>query len=236
MSLLQKLDSESSMTEAPVDKGNTAFLILLLEGLGNLFPWNVFITASGYFANRFCGTNFAGSFENYFSITYTLSQTIGLMFAIAYQDKISLYKKVFYPLVLYTVIFAITTLLSLLKDISGSLLFWITLLSASLCGLSTASLSGGLFGLTAELPSSYTGALMTGQGYAGLIVAVSSLLTISAGPNLSSCNTSSDVDDDSLTCTRTIDYSAFSYFLISTLILVTCTISFLYLIKLPFVM
>jgi hypothetical protein len=38
-------------------------LIFFLQGIGQLFPWNAFISASAYFSTRFCGTRYASSFE-----------------------------------------------------------------------------------------------------------------------------------------------------------------------------
>ncbi|RYY89096.1 hypothetical protein EON63_01385 [archaeon] len=147
----------------PVDVGSFAYLIMFYEGVGNLFPWNAFITASGYYAARFCGTSFEDSFENYFSITYTLSQTIGLVLAVLYAENFSLNQKITLPLLAYSVIFGITTLLVGIQDIDPTLLFFVTLLSAFCSGMVGALLSGGLFSLGAMFPPSYTGALMNGK-------------------------------------------------------------------------
>jgi hypothetical protein len=34
----------------------TAYVIFFILGIGNLLPWNAFITAAGYFHQRFCNT------------------------------------------------------------------------------------------------------------------------------------------------------------------------------------
>eukprot|EP01032_Pedospumella_encystans_P035825 gene35825-40525_t len=74
--------------DIPVDIGYMVYIIMFYEGVGNLFPWNAFITASNYYGARFCGTSIETTFENFFSITYTLSQTIGLALSIVYQKKL----------------------------------------------------------------------------------------------------------------------------------------------------
>lgn len=148
---------------APLDIGSVAYFIMFYEGMGNLFPWNAFITASSYYAQRFCGTSFEDTFENYFSITYTLSQTIGLGLAIVYGDRLTLNQKVSIPLAFYSTIFGITTMLVAIQDINPTLLFYVTLLSAFASGSCGALLSSGLFGLGAMLPPAYTGALMNGK-------------------------------------------------------------------------
>lgn len=207
----------------PNDVGSVAYFIMFYLGVGNLFPWNAFITASSYYAQRFCGTSFESTFENYFSIFYTLSQTIGLALAVMYSEKLTLRQKVVPPLVSYSIIFAITTALVCITTVDPTLLFFLTLLSACLCGLCGATLSGGLFSLGAMFPAAYTGALMNGQGLAGLIVSVSALLTSLAGSPSDDC---SDDNTDDSNCSQSVDFSALAYFLIATFILITCVFAF----------
>jgi equilibrative nucleoside transporter 1/2/3 len=222
-----------TMTSAPIDYYYVVYLILFWEGVGNLFPWNAFITASSYFSERFCGTYFEGEFENYFSITFTVSQTIGLALSIMYQDRITLRNKIIWPLLFYAIIFGITTVLVTIENIDATVLFYLTLLSAFLCGLCGAILSAGLFGLGAMFPPAYTAALMNGQGLAGLVVSVSAIVTIVSAPAPDDqCSTDDgNVDDD---CSEHISYSALAYFIIATLVLLSCIVTFLSLDGLPF--
>ena len=142
-------DVEAFGATIPIDYYYIVYFILFWEGVGNLFPWNAFITASSYFAERFCGTYFEGEFENYFSITFTVSQTIGLALSIIYQDRITMRNKIVWPLLCYAVIFGVTTILVCIENIDASLLFYLTLISAFMCGICGAILSAGLFGLGA---------------------------------------------------------------------------------------
>jgi equilibrative nucleoside transporter 1/2/3 len=211
--------------DVPVDVGYMVYAIMFYEGVGNLFPWNAFITASNYYGQRFCGTSFEGNFENFFSITYTLSQTIGLALSVVYQNKLSLRSKIVYPLTCWSLVFLFTTVLVTIDDIDPTLLFWLTLISACLCGLLGAVLSGGLFGLGAMFPPAYTAALMNGQGVAGLTVAASGLLTSLATSAVDECSDDNAGDDGD--CAQSIDYSALAYFIIATLILASCVFAFL---------
>lgn len=228
MSTSSKRDDYNLLTAAmdlPVDIGYMVYIIMFYEGVGNLFPWNAFITASNYYGARFCGTSFETTFENFFSITYTLSQTIGLALSIVYQNKLSLRSKVIYPLMCYSAVFLVSTILVTIQDIDPTLLFWLTLISCCLCGLFGAVLSGGLFGLGAMFPPVYTAALMNGQGVAGLTVAVASLLTSLATAPIDDCSDDNAGDDGD--CTQSLDYSALAYFIIATLILASCIFAFL---------
>lgn len=225
--------------QPPPDTNDFAYNIMFWQGVGQLFPWNAFITAAAYFGARFCTTDMANDFENYFSISFTAFQTVGLGLSVLYGSRFSLHDKIVYPLVCYSVLFALTTALVLVKNIDGYLLFWVTFISCSANGLVGSILSAGLFSLGGCLPPAYTAALMNGQGLAGLSVAVAGIVTQAAGPEPEGwCTPKTDgVQDDtaSVQCsTYSISYSALSYFLIATIVLGSCAVFFYVLVKLPF--
>jgi solute carrier family 29 (equilibrative nucleoside transporter), member 1/2/3 len=199
-----------------------------------LFPWNTFINAAHYYAMRFCGTAFEGNFENYFSVAFMISQTTGLALAIKYQDHIPLQYRVLVPLCLTAGVFVFTTV-SVTIDIDRNFLFVLTLLSCMIVGISNAMLSGGLFGLCANFPPKYTGALMSGQGLAGLTVSIASISTTWIGNAIDVCtdDDSNDGDDDG-SCENSVDYSALIFFCITCVVMGTCVFSFLALMALPF--
>ena len=231
------MDILTESLEAPEDAGNFAYAIMFWQGVGQLFPWNAFITAAAYFGSRFCKTDMANDFENYFSISFTCFQTAGLGLSVLYGNKFTLHDKIVYPLVCYSSLFALTTALVLVEDINGYVLFWVTFLSSSANGLAGAILSGGLFSLGGCLPPKYTAALMSGQGLAGLSVALAGIVTQAAAPMPPGyCDTTSAEDDSEATkCSvYSISYSALSYFLIATIVLISCAVLFFVLVKLPF--
>lgn len=53
--------------------------LVLEQGIGQLFPWNVFINAQSYYSRRFCGSMFQKSFEDFFAFAYNLAAIIGLL-------------------------------------------------------------------------------------------------------------------------------------------------------------
>ncbi len=232
--MLGERHSEGSMPKAPPDNGYYAYYIMFYQGIGQLFPWNAFITASAYFGARFCTTEFAFDFENYLSIAFTASQTIGLALTLLYGNRYNYNQKIVYPLLIYAGLFFMTTAMVLVKDINPTGLFWLTFFSCVLCGLFGAFLNAGFFSLGAVFPPSYTGAMMSGQGLAGLTVSLSSIITQAAGPMVDGyCSTAED--DGVETCPEySINYSAFSYFLIATITLLLSVTFFFVLMKLPF--
>ncbi|RYY89097.1 hypothetical protein EON63_01390 [archaeon] len=73
----------------------------------------------------------------------------------------------------------------------------------------------------------------TGQGLAGMVVSLSALFTTLGSPPTDLCD-DDDLQDDDGECTYTTDFAALAYFLIATLVLATCMVSFVVLKRLPF--
>jgi hypothetical protein len=89
-------------------------------------------------------------------------------------------------------------------------------------------LSGGLFGLAAVFPPIYTGALMNGQGLAGLVVSISDILTLLSESPTNFCDSTSSTNSSATsTCGDFyVETSALAYFLIATIILASCIVAF----------
>jgi hypothetical protein len=160
-----------------------------------------------------------------------VSNAFTLTFLILYQNYFSLLGRVLSSQIIVLIIFFATTIL-VTVTVNGTSLFYLTLISTILCGCATAFLSGGLFGLTATFPPEYTGALMSGQGLAGLVVSGASMLTIIGGKVVDYC-TDDDAGDDG-ECEQSVDYSALSFFAMSCVVLLIAIILIIVLLRLPF--
>lgn len=53
--------------------------IFFLLGIGSSLPWNVFITAQGYFAHRLEGTDYEGSFLNWFAMAFNVANLMTML-------------------------------------------------------------------------------------------------------------------------------------------------------------
>lgn len=213
-----------------------AYAILFLLGVGNMLPWNAFITAQSYFASRFCGTIFANSFENFFSISYTLAQPLGLLVSLFYGHKIPMISQIRIPLIIYAILFGLTTILVTI-NMETSILFGLTLICTFLCGFTGAIMNGGLFGIAGLLPAKYTSALMLGSAQAGLLISVASFITRIATIDLSNCSEDDDYysSSGSVGCSSfAIDDGAIAYFCLSTIVIFICQASFEIFVHLPF--
>eukprot|EP01039_Chlorochromonas_danica_P004094 gene4094-4480_t len=215
-----------------------AYFIFFFLGVGNLFPWNAFITAASYYQSAFCQTSYENTFLSFFSTLYTFSQPVALIVNILYNRVFTIQSLVLYPLILFTIVFSITTLFVLLPDISASTLFATTLVSLFLCGFAGSVMNGGLFALTSILPPCHTASIMNGQALAGLIVSIVSLIVTASSP--SDCGGDDDSnDDDGDSCSSTTSsanrYGDFAYFLVACIVLGGCIWFFLYLIHMPWI-
>lgn len=210
----------------PVDKLNAAYWVVWLQGVGMLFPWNMYVTAFSYFEVRFMGTPFESSFENVFSVAFCFASVTGLAFSLKYQERIPSKHRVIGSLLVLIALSFCSTLLVLLPPtvLSGHVLFGITITSVMLSGWAVAALSGGIFGFVGKLPAMYTQAVMSGQGFAGLIVATLNLVT-TAGSSSSNSRPPTYAS---------LRGSTLLYFSISTGVVVLCLLTYLLLERLPF--
>ncbi|KAG0801993.1 hypothetical protein G6F57_004406 [Rhizopus arrhizus] len=204
--------------QEPIDKYN---LIYFVYGVAMLLPWNVFITASEFFAKRFAGTIYEERFQNYFSTYSTLTNLLTFILVLWLQSK-SLFKmNSFIPIVINTIVFG-TMAITVEIDFQGEDYFWFVLFFMVLTGGTTSFFQNAVFSEASRLPPVYVQAVLSGQGIAGVVVAVSSILSALAG--------SSDSAPDDTSIAR----SAFLYFLSALLITLTALVGRVLVTQLPF--
>ena len=213
------------------------FHFVIIQGIGNLFPFNAFISASGYYSMRLCGTPFSTNFEAFFSDSYTVWQLVGVFCALKFQGYIPLKQRVLIPLISYTIIF-IATLILTGWEIDTNLFFYITVISTCLSGFFHSMLSGGLYGLTGMLPPQYTSAIMCGSVFAGVCVCVIDIIALLSGKEVSYCSINtetilSSTDGEVNTCVYSFDKSAFGYFSVAVIVMFMCITSFSFVLNIP---
>jgi equilibrative nucleoside transporter 1/2/3 len=233
--------------DAPEDKHNMAYYIFFLLGIGSLLPWNAFITASAYYRNRFCGTDYVLNFEAWFSVAYSLSSEVSLVFVVLYR-----YTAVLYPLYIFATIFVFTSVLVLFPNINGNDFFYITITSMIVVGTVASMVRSGVFTLagrscwcvfsssrvkligqthesqtTGFFPPQYTQAVMGGIGMGGVIVSVLCIITTAGSSN------AVPLAHDGCLSNQSIDWSTFMYFVLSSVVLVSNIVGYLMLKRLP---
>ncbi|CAM9388042.1 unnamed protein product [Ectocarpus sp. 12 AP-2014] len=128
------------MRSPPADVGQTAYCIFFLQGVGQLFPWNVFINAEDYFRRRLCGSSFENNFENFFSVGYNLAAILGLLLALRYQEQWDLTGRIMGSLTVSLGTFVACGVFVLAEGVNGTLLFFCTMGLIVVSGLCTAVL------------------------------------------------------------------------------------------------
>ncbi|XP_070571354.1 equilibrative nucleoside transporter 1-like [Ptychodera flava] len=207
----------------PFDSFRAVYLIIGFLGMGCLLPWNMFITASGYYKMKFrcvnCttmnATEFQETFENFFSVAANVSNIVMLFCNAALKHLISLNMRMYSGMVVVLIMFIVTAVLVLIPtDSWQSLFFGVTIISVVvICSLG-AVFQGSLLGLAGILPSEYMQSAMSGMAFAGIFASLASILSIAASSNVMA--------------------SAFGYFLSAVAMMALSIVSYTVLQKLPF--
>lgn len=226
---LEKRLISRALAYTPVDKWNICYILLFIQGLGILFPWNTVITAKDYWDRRMCSPEFNSIYMYVFTFTFNVCNVLGMYFCVKYQHLYSLSNRIIVPLVLIAAIFAWITIASLIspEKLGDSAIFWSSACCMVVLGGCTAVFQAGIFGLAGLLPPIYSQAVMVGQGLAGVTVSLNGVLTTLDGPKRSA-----NVCDDNY---EVVKWNSFTFFLLSALILLFCVLAFVVLNNLPFV-
>ncbi|KAL0077443.1 nucleoside transporter-domain-containing protein [Phycomyces blakesleeanus] len=198
-------------------------VLRLSDGLEcHLTCLTVFITASEYFAKRFEGSGYEGTFQNYFSTSFTIANLVCFAMLLWKQSKsTAFYVDLVSSVVVNVIVFGVMAI-TVETDVGGSEYFWCTLVMLVVTGVSTSFFQVSVFAEASRFPSEYMQAVMSGQGVAGVAVAVSSILSALAG------STNSPPDE------AAIARSAFLYFMTALLITVAALIGRFVVARQPF--
>ncbi|KAG2183405.1 hypothetical protein INT43_006411 [Umbelopsis isabellina] len=167
----------------PEDPYNLVYWIFVLQGAAMLLPWNVFITASTFFANRFAQTPYAETFQNYFSTYFTASSLLTFAYALWSQKKANANTRVVCALFINTIAFCAIMVTVPISSFVQYSYFYFTMLLVSLTGATTSFYQIGIFAAASRFPHKYLQGIMSGQALAGTAVALSSILSaLAASP------------------------------------------------------
>ena len=194
---------------------------MFLQGIAALFPWNAFITADNFYKEVFKDTSFDETFESFFSLAYMGTNLATYLVSFLWVHKVSERSRIVVPSIITVCALAVATTLCYVDSLNPNVYFGITMILVVVSGACAAVLQGAVFALSASLEHEgmYSQAVMSGQGLAGAIVALSSIITSAIFPAGS---------------TSGVRSSAFLYFLIATIIVIIATAGILVYERLPF--
>ena len=217
----ENVDVEGASIAPPKDARSLAYVIMFLQGIAMLFPWNAFITAKNFYELEFKDTPFGNTFENFFSLAYMSSNLLTYLISFLWVHKVSERSRIIVPSLITVVALGVATALCYIESLDPTVYFGITITLVIASGACAAILQGAVFALSASLEHDgmYSQAVMSGQGLAGAIVAVSSIVTSASFPPGNNGG---------------VRNSAFLYFLIATVIVIVATGGILVFDRLPF--
>uniref|UniRef100_A0AAY4B1D9 Solute carrier family 29 member 1a n=1 Tax=Denticeps clupeoides TaxID=299321 RepID=A0AAY4B1D9_9TELE len=217
---------------ASLHRHRRVWLIFFTLGLGTLLPWNFFMNATNYFTFRLRDTEpgnetFISSnsteetIQNHYQAVFSNVMTICAMVPLLVfsclntilQKRCPQKVRVMGSLGVILVTFMVTAVL-VRVDMDPLTFFVITMVKIIIINSSGAVLQSSLFGMASTLPTSYTATIMSGQGLAGTLAAVSMICAIASGSELGEI--------------------AFGYFIFACVVILIAIASFVVLPKMEF--
>ncbi|CAJ0954306.1 unnamed protein product, partial [Mesorhabditis belari] len=205
---------------APSDKWNLVYWIVLLHGIGTLMPWNMFINiAPSYYVQHKMveigtgpnGTNvptwYSDNFMHYLGICSQVPNLLLNLINIFVPVKGELTPRITISLAIVGGVVAFTDAFVYIDTntwISG--FFWLTMLSIAVLNGANGVYQNSIYGLASDFPFKYTNAVIIGNNLCGTFVAIVSIVAAY------------------LTDSKT--YQAFGYFTVSLITIVCCFFSF----------
>ncbi|KAF9431136.1 hypothetical protein BGZ94_008286 [Podila epigama] len=162
----------------PADPWRLSYWIMVLQGASMLLPWNVFITAQGFFQLRFTGSPYEHNFQNYFSVAFMGTNLLVVGSSVLIQKQAPGTTHIIGSLLLNATVF-LAILVSIQSDyeVAPTTYFFFSLAMLSLSAISTSIIQNGMFGLASKFTGAHVQGVMLGQGVAGAGVAISQIIT-----------------------------------------------------------
>ncbi|XP_055837152.1 equilibrative nucleoside transporter 1 [Episyrphus balteatus] len=178
----------------PNDQFNFTYLVFYLLGAATMAPWNFFITAEDYWLFKFRNTTYNGTdpdppltpMQKNFTCDLTLTASLaGMTFLFlnaVYGHYVSLRLKMLGTMIVIFLVFIMTTaFVEVDTDTWQSQFFMMTMGMVVVINISSAVMSGGLFGMAGIFPSEYMTAVVSGQALGGIFTALAFILALTFG-------------------------------------------------------
>ncbi|ULT93706.1 hypothetical protein L3Y34_003298 [Caenorhabditis briggsae] len=217
-SIIDGVDFSSDKGEdepVPIDKGRMVFWIIMLNGIGVLLPWNMFITiAPQYYVDYWftvngTKTSYADSFMSAMGIVAQIPNCIIAFINVMNLIRGPLIYRVLAPLAFNSLLIVVILVLVIAQQPSDDARNWFYIVSLIIIMAMNGSnglYQNSFFGLAADFPAQYSNAVVIGTNICGTFTSVLAIVaTVSFSNN-----------------PETV---AILYFSISLAILIVCLIS-----------
>mmetsp|Transcript_24808 Transcript_24808/g.62273 ORF Transcript_24808/g.62273 Transcript_24808/m.62273 type:complete len:507 (-) Transcript_24808:68-1588(-) len=167
----------SSSWSGPEDSYQAVWFVCLLQGIGLLYPWNAWITPTDYW-----DILYGSSFEFYLSLAYNYPAILTLLLNVKFGPKFTFQSRIITGFAVNFVVLSMVPVITSL-DISTTLSMWLVLGGVFISGTFSAMLFGSVMGLGSIFPPKYVGAVMSGNGVAGILAGAIRIITKLALPD-----------------------------------------------------
>jgi len=184
-------DPNAGPKSQPKDKYYLIYMILLLFGVANLLPWNVFITATDYFVDYKLNTN--ETFNTTYQIKFTfyvgiVSQTTNVLMNL-FNIIISLggnpKNRIPYTVMLCAAAIVFHIFMAIIESQSWPIeFFFLTCVSVFVMFVATGIMNSCVYYVAALFPMEYINAIILGNNFSGIFTSVASILSKLSTPNL----------------------------------------------------
>jgi Nucleoside transporter len=138
-----------------------------------LFPWNAYITADDYYEELWPSV----SFEFLLTLAYNYPGIVMLFLNIRYGRLFPFSVRMAVGFVVGGICMMFVPIITTVPNVNSVASMWATLGAVFLSGVMASMLFGTVLGLSAIFPGQYTGAVMSGNGVAGIIVGLTRIFT-----------------------------------------------------------
>ncbi|KAJ2612239.1 hypothetical protein EV177_003091 [Coemansia sp. RSA 1804] len=187
------------------------YLTLLGMGLASLLPWNLFICASEFFHYQFAGSVYESTFQNSFSVTYTVMNFMSCLYAMVTVTRSNPNRRIVYGLIINTAVYSVGVLMPFMEKFRGTVSFYIALAQLVVSAIASGLILNSVFAIVSHFPSSNAEGMLSGQAIAGMIASFAQLVTAYVvKPPTGSAIGSTNAEASSGLLTRTVAYFAFA--------------------------
>lgn len=209
-------EEQKQRSGPPKDTFNLTYCVFFLLGAGYLVPWNAFITAIDYFDLLYPTL----PIDYVFTVVYMIPSCVCIFLLTFFGRRIPAALRVNVGLALFIAMLIVVPVMGALfiKNATGTTATYsITIFAAAMNGVADALVQGSVVGSAGELPPLYMQAVMVGTAASGVLISVLRILSRAIMPQDQSG----------------IEASAYLYFIVSTVIMIACVVSYNLVGKLP---
>ncbi|KAK9102015.1 hypothetical protein Sjap_019269 [Stephania japonica] len=168
------------------DSYNMAYTIHFVLGVGNLLPWNTFITAVDYFGHLYPSKHI----NKVFSVVYMGSSLLVLVLMMSWSSWCWMPNfrcRMNMGLVMFALSLITIPLIDWICVVDGSLervdaTYRVTVAAVTVCGLADGLVGGSLIGFAGKLPKRYMQAIFSGTASSGVLVCIFRIITKASLP------------------------------------------------------